>query len=476
MSKKHVLLLFPKVGLQPKTPQVPLSLLTLCPGLEGKGYIPIIIDTRVEPDYRSKIRRLIQDTLFVGITSMTSRQIHYAQELARFVRELSPDTKIVWGGIHASLLPEQTIAESYVDIVVEGEGEDAIVELADCLSHGSDLNNVVGIYYKSRNGDIAYTGRRRLMNPRNLRMPSWHLIDVSRYDEIGVQTARGCPWRCAFCYNIRFNEGRWRPKESDQVIDELRFLLRKYKLNHITFYDDNFFSSKRRVQEICEKILENGLDISWSTTCRADYLAKYDDDFIELMKRSGVNILFVGSESGSERVLQYIQKDITVDDILGMATNARKHNLRVHTSFVLGFPGETEEDRIATYNVMDRVRTIYPNIYITGIYVYTPYPGNPMYEESIRNGFVPPKDLEEWGDFSQFRCNLPWLSRNERMTLDNLSFITRFAFWHKEIRERYLRFYQYPLYGVLRLSAIVRWKLRFFTLAPEWYVFRTFVK
>lgn len=473
--KKRIVLLFPKTGIQSLKPQSPLSLLTLCPYLEDAGYEPLIIDTRVEPDYEDRMRALVPDALLVGITSMTGLQIHFALELADLVRRISPSTKIVWGGIHASMLPEQTLSDPRVDIVVEMEGERTIVELADCISVGGDLQSVKGIYYRDERGEIVYTGRRPLMNLRELKVPAWHLVDVSKYSEIGVQSGRGCPWGCVFCYNHKFNERRWRYKDCDQVIEELRLLKEQYNVNQVTFYDDNFFTSVHRVKELCERIIAEGLTIKWSTTCRADGLAKYDDDFCRLLKAAGVHILFVGSESGSERILKKIDKHITVDDIRGMAKTTHKHGLRVHTSFMMGFPGETNEDRVKTYEVMDEIKRIDPNIYITTVCIYTPYPGTPLYEETIKQGFREPQTLEDWANLTYFECNLPWLSRSDCSALENLAFIARFVFWHREIKERYLRFYYYPFYVFLRFSALVRWKMRFFTPAPEWTLFRLFL-
>lgn len=473
--RKQIVLLFPKLGFQALKPQSPLSLLTLCPYLEEAGYEPVIVDTRVEPNYEDKIKELAPGALFVGITSMTGHQIHFAIELADLVRTVAPNTKIVWGGIHASMLPEQTVSDPRVDIVVEMEGERTIVELADCLRHGDDLRSVKGIYYHGERGEIVYTGRRPLMDLKELRVPSWHLVDVSQYSEIGVQTGRGCPWGCVFCYNHKFNERRWRYKDPEQVIAELKLLKESYHVEYVTFYDDNFFTSPRRVRELCEKMLEHKLGIRWSTTCRADGLARYDDDFVGLLKESGSHILFVGSESGSERILEKIEKHITVDDIRRMAMTTRKNDLRVHTSFMMGFPSETEDDRVKTYALMDEIKAIDPNLYITQICIYTPFPGTPMYEETAANGFVEPATLEEWGSLTYFECNLPWMSKRDSTVLENLAFITRFVFWHREIKGRYLRVYYYPFYLFLRIDALIRWKLRLFTWAPEWKIFRSFV-
>jgi anaerobic magnesium-protoporphyrin IX monomethyl ester cyclase len=477
-EKKRILLIYPQLGPQALMPQAPLSLLSICPTLEKAGYQPVIVDTRVEPDYEEKIAQCLPDTLFVGITSMTGLQIEYALRMAALVRKLDPEKPIVWGGIHATILPEQTLADQRVDIVVAGEGEEVVVELADCLASHGDLSTVKGIYFHDEKGKVVFTGKRPFLDMNTVRMPSWHLVDVSKYSEIGVQTARGCPFRCRFCFNHLYNGSKWRAKDTDLVIDELRVLKERYNVNHVVFYDDNFFSNMKRVRSLCEKIVENNLDIRWSTTCRADILARrVDAEFANLIKKAGVHILFVGSESGSQRILtEVINKQITTDDIIGMAKTTRKHQLRVHTSFMSGFPRETEEERQQTFSLMDQIKKINPDIYITAICIYTPYPGNPLYDEIVSGwSFQPPHSLEGWAGLTFFNCQLPWLTVKDRSMLENLAFISRFVFWSREIKERYIKFYHYPAYLFFRWDALMRWKLRFFTYAPEWKLFRRIV-
>ena len=207
-ARKRILLIYPQLGPQALMPQAPLSLLSICPNLEHAGYAPIIIDTRVEPDYEEKIKKELPDSLFIGITSMTGLQIQYALEIATFIRKLDPKKIIVWGGIHATILPEQTLRDPRVDIVVTGEGEEVVVELADCLSSNGVLRTVKGIYFHDEQGDVVFTGKRAFLDMNKVEMPSWHLVDVSRYSEIGVQAARGCPFRCRFCFNHLYNGGK----------------------------------------------------------------------------------------------------------------------------------------------------------------------------------------------------------------------------------------------------------------------------
>jgi radical SAM superfamily enzyme YgiQ (UPF0313 family) len=477
-ARKRILLIYPQLGPHALIPQAPLSLLSICPNLENAGFVPVIIDTRVEADYKEKIKKELPDSLFVGITSMTGLQIQYALQIATFIRRLDPKKVIVWGGIHATILPEQTLQDPRVDIVVAGEGEEVVVELADCLFSNGDLRTVKGIYFHDEHGSVVFTGQRPFLDMNKVKMPSWHLVDVTKYSEIGIQTARGCPFRCRFCFNYLYNGRKWRAKDADIVIEELRVLKKRYNVGHIVFYDDNFFSNLKRVKYLCEKIIENNLDIKWSTTCRADILARrVDAAFADLMKKAGIHILFVGSESGSQRILSdIINKQITIKDILGMARITHEYNLRVHTSFMAGLPGETEQERLMTFDLMDRIKEINPDIYITAICIYTPYPGNPLFDEIIsERSFKPPQSLEEWAQLTFFNCRLPWLTSEDCSMLENLAFISRFVFWHREIKQRYIKFYHYPAYMFFRLDALLRWKFRFFAYAPEWKMFRRIV-
>lgn len=471
MSKQVVLLLFPKVGVNPLRPQAPVSLLAIAPYLEEEGLNPVIIDQRIEKNYVDKIKELLPHALFVGITSMTGEQLTYAVELIRLVKSILPDSPIVFGGIHASMLPEQVIQQHGVNMAVVGEGESVIKDIADYYKNKTDIRNIKGIYYKVKN-QIFSTPPRELMDLEKIKMPSWHLIDKNKYSEFGIQCGRGCYHKCTFCYNIKYNQQKWRFKKSEAIIEEIKFLHFKYKIKKIIFLDDNFFTKFDRVAEICELIISNNITIKWSSTCRSDYYKRFTPEFIHILKRSGMETLFVGGESGSPEILKRIKKGITVEDNKSMAEVAKKYTLDTVVSFMSGFPYETKKDRYMTYDLMDDIHTMSPVLTINGANVFTPYPGNDLFEESKMYGLVAPDTISGWSNYVFNMSNLPWLTKSENKMLENISFITRFYFWNKNIKARFLKAYYYPFYWFLRASAIIRWRLRFFTFAFEWDMFR----
>ncbi len=470
--KNIVLLLFPKVGVNPTYPQPPFTLLTIAPYIEEAGLIPVIIDQRVDKNYVRHIKELLPQALFAGITSMTGEQLRYAVELIDLVKHISPDTPVVFGGVHASLLPEQTIRHEGVDMVAVGEGEIMLPDIMRYYQGKIDVTDIKGIFYK-RDGAILSTPPAGLMNLEDLKIPAWRLIDKHKYTEFGIQCGRGCPFQCTFCYNLKYNKRRWRFRKPEFILEEIRFLTTKFEVHQINFLDDNFFTNFRRVEELCKRIIEHKIHIKWGTTCRASDFKRFTPEFVDTIKRAGLQTLFVGGESGSPKILKKIKKQITVEDLISMAEVTKKYDLFTVVSFMSGFPYETQEDRNMTYDIMDKISKINPELRVNGANIFTPYPGNDLFEESIEKySLAPPAELTEWDTFVFNMSNLPWLSKSKNNMLENISFITRFYFWHKAIKERFLKFWHYPFYWFLRISAIVRWKLRFFKFAFEWDLFR----
>ncbi len=471
MEKNLVLLLFPRTGMDPLRPQPPLSLLVLAPYIEEKGLVPVIIDQRVEHDYKRKILEQLPCALFVAITSMTGEQLRYAVDLVDLVKEASPETPVVFGGIHASIMPEQTAVTRGVDLVAVGEGEGILPDIIDHYLLQVDRAEIAGLCFLE-NGKVIRTPGRDQLELDALKMPGWHLIDISRYTDFTVQCGRGCPHSCTFCYNKKFNNRIWRARSPAIIVDELMFLYQEYGVRDFHFIDDNFFTDFERVAELCALIIARDMRIRWKSSFRADYFQKLTPALVDLLKRSGLTRLFVGGESGSQEILGRIKKGIRVEDLLSAARVSRKYELPTSISFMAGFPFETQRDRKMTCDIMDEVARIYPGVSLEGINIYTPYPGTELFEESKSNGLREPASLRGWACFVFNQSNLPWFCDKENRMMMNISFIARFVFWDREIRERFLKIRYYPFYLVLRVSALVRWRLRLFSNAYEWDLFR----
>ena len=467
MQKKQIILVFP--GKYKSTnPQIPLSIIHIADPLIRAGYEVRILDMRVE-NYRTF---QIDKPVFVGISSMSGTQIRYGLQFAMKVRAESPSCPIVWGGVHPSLQPEQTAQSKYVDIVVRGEGDLVVVKLADRLFEGKPLDDVEGITFK-KEGTIRSNPDAPLidLDAISLDLP-FNLLHLDRYPSLEkgrfhIQTSRGCPHSCGFCYNLVYNKRKWRGKSPKRVIAEIEHVLKEFpNTKIIDIIDDNFFVDKKRVEEICQGIIDRKINIVWRASCRFDYLSTYNKNFIDLLEKSGCIELDFGGETGSERLQSLICKDVTHEQITSSLENLKSwgSNIEVYVSWVSGLPTETDDDLKATFDLMDKMSEIYPKTQHFGLFVYTPYP-SPIMDPLLKE-FKPPKTLEEWGNVEVYRFKPPWHSNSQVKKLHTISAVSLLAFYPKD-RIDEASFYFRIGFKVLNRIEKYRWRHRYFSIPIE---------
>ncbi len=447
---------------------MPLSLIHIADPLVRAGYSVRILDMRVE-DYRDF---QIGSPIFVGISSMSGTQIRYGLQIARKVRSEHPSCPIVWGGVHPSLQPEQTAKSNYVDVVVRGEGDLIVTELADRLAAKKPLDGLEGITYKA-GGKITSNPDAPLidMDQIPLDLP-YDLLLLDRYPSLGngrfhIQTSRGCPHSCGFCYNLMYNKRRWRGKTSKRVIDEIEFVLKRFpQIKIIDIIDDNFFVDRKRVEEICQEIVHRKLNISWRASCRFDYLSAYDRDFVNLLEKSGCIELNFGGETGSERLQTLIRKDVTQEQTITALNNLKSWDskIEVYVSWVSGLPTETDEDLEDTFELMDKMSNAYQRTQHFGLFIYTPYP-SPILDPLV-DKFEMPKTLEEWGDVEVYRFKPPWHSKRQVRKLHTISAVSLLAFYPRD-RINETGVYFRIGYKVLNPIEKYRWRHRYFGFPLE---------
>lgn len=477
--KKKVILIFPKTGVDPEVPHVPHSIMLLAGPLLEAGYEPVLIDTRVDQNYRETIKNNIKDALCVGITSMTGYQIKHGLNDAKYIKSLNPKIPVVWGGVHPTALPEQTAKNPYVDIVVRGEGEETLLTLCENLKKNQELQDIPSITYQTKEG-VKSNPEADFVDLNKIKRGPWHLVDTKKYirEEMDADkvltlvTSRGCPYQCAFCYNRQFNKSKWRGRKAEYVLDEVEYLVREYGINGIDFIEDSFFIDKKRVEDICHGLIERNLNLSIRAACRASEFARYDDEFIKLLKKAGVKFIQCGIESGSQKILDFIRKGITIEQVLTTAKKLKEHNIEAGFTFMSGFPTETKKDLHQTLDLIDQIRKINPAVNISSIFTYTAYPGTELYKIALQHGFKEPQKLEDWGSYTFFTSSkkLNWLSKKNRRFLQNLSFIARFAFYQKRVERSFNNPTIKLIYKILRKDALARWSRRYFKFSPEWWL------
>jgi len=395
-----------------------------------KDFSVSIIDQNVEPRWKEVLKReLNSGTLFIGVTAMTGMQLNYVKEFLDAAKEIRA-VPIIWGGGHASFFPEQTLKSGYADIVVVGEGEATIWELAQAIKNGSSLDSIRGIYYK-QDGKIIQNHSRDFIDMDTIPRLPYHLVNMERYifrtsyakRNLEICSSRGCPHGCIFCYNTALNHKCWRSMSPHHVVEELQYLVKTFKIDGLNWREDNFFVDKNRIKTICELIIQEKINVKWHADARIDYFDGYENEFIDLLKRSGCKRISFGIESGSNKIIKSVDKGISIEQILRVNQLMKRHKLQCYYHFSFGYIGETATDSLETLRLALRLLEENPYARMWPASLYTPYPGTPMFDDAVKSGFKVPEDLEGFTKFIWSISNLPWLTKDYSKQLTGIVFI-----------------------------------------------------
>lgn len=387
--------------------ELPLGLLCSATPLDRQGYHIKIIDEFANPHWKKELwENISKKPICFGVTSMTGPQILHALAACKLVKDVYPDVPVIWGGIHSSLLPEQTLANHLVDIVVVGEGEVTFEKLVKALEAKTPLSQVPGICYK-KDGKVYRTGARAFVNLNEQPPLSYHLINMDHYrrrlfgkDHVSFNSSRGCTYRCNFCWDPVMHKRKWRAMEAGTVLDHLKRIVKDYDLRGFLFTDDHFFIDMDRARQILEAIVRADLNISISKLqIRADNICKMEKEFFELLVRAGVKRVSVGVESGSQKMLDLIKKDLSVEKIIEANRKLLPYPIVPVYLFMMGLPTETHEEFAKSVRLAVQLTDENPKAVKT-FNIYTPYPGTKLYEMCVQLGLREPQHLEAWSHFN----------------------------------------------------------------------------
>lgn len=463
-----VILFYPKLEtVKPRL--LPASVLSLAGPLMAAGYSVKIIDQRVSENWRKALLSALKEKpLLVGFSAMTGIQIKNALEATRFVKENS-GVPVVWGGVHPTLLPEQTLENPFIDFVVLGEGEVVMVKLADALKNKKPVGGISGLGYKE-NGKIIVSPQKEFVNLNQLPDLPYGLINIKDYIRDGaldMHTSRGCPHHCSFCYNQEFNKRRWRGESPERVVSKMKELVLAHGLKAIDIEDDEFFVDMDRVKKICQLLIKENLRIEIFTNCRINYVAeRMDKDLLKLCLAAGFKVLGFGVESGSPRIQQLMCKEITNSQVFETIRKLKESSVGSKYYFMSGLPTETIEDLHATTDLIVGMKKADRNIRIPSWRVFVPYPGTELYGISRDHGFVPPKNLEEWASYDFKTIRMPWVKGRARRTIKNVIYSIDFIELENTSSKR-LYFKLSRLYGK---TVDFRWRKHWFYFPEKFLV------
>lgn len=449
-------LIYPRLGsMDSMVADLPLSVLYAASEAVKRGYEIKALDLRlVDGDWRPALRRYLdQGVRLLGVSVMTGSPLSCAREVSRFVKDNYPETKVVWGGPHGTVVPE-TIEHTFLDYLVRGYGSLALADLIAHLREGKPaLSEIAGLSYRE-NGRIIHNPRPSSHETTSYKDIPYQLVPVNHpaYTRsyqgarmFPIFTAIGCPYHCSFCVHPRvyrvINGKKWQPYPDEEIVEHMEMLIRDYGANHICFIDDTSFPDLERMRRLFNLILERGIKVELEFRgARINEIDRMDDEFLDLMARVGGRVLMVGVESASDRILKRMQKGISKEQILRANRKLARHpQLRPHYNFIYGCPGETYEDLKETARVMLQIIKENPQAYIGFGSDWKPIPGTLMLDIAEKEyGYQAPKTLDQWIEMdssdSKHKIVHPWYTSRHNNLIKLLQ-VASFVIDDKLIKE-----------------------------------------
>ena len=485
MKNKHVIIFNPRSA--DAKHRIPNSILQVGSSIEGK-FPYDLVDGNLENDPMGTILDLIKknDSGYLGMTVMPGPQLQQAIPFSKKIREQFPNIKIIWGGYFAANQHKVVLESGWIDYVINGPGDTAFPMLLEALEKG-DLDSIPSIQnlIYLDNGKVKMTRKEALPDMDNLppfvygkldeRYPLKNYLAKTFMGEktLSYHSSFGCPFTCSFCAVVPIYNARWKGLSADRIASDILDFKAHYDIDAVEFHDNNFFTSRKRVVAFAEKML--GQNISWWGEGRIDTINKYSDDDLQLMRDSGLRMIFLGAETGNDEVLKQMDKGGTQTgaQIKEFAARLKRFDIVPEYSFVLGMPADDPKKVMRQINediqFIQEIKKLNPETEII-IYVYSPVPteGSELFDEISKQGFSFPKTLEDWlsPDWERFdlRKNplTPWLNAKHIRRIKNFETVLNGMYPTSsdfKITRRKQR--------ILRMAAGWRYKTGFFAMPYE---------
>lgn len=361
----------------------------------------------------------------VGISSMFTINSKGAHDVTRIVKHINKKIPVVVGGAHASAFPHWVLKDENVDAVIKGEGEETLLEIINCLKNKKNFYGVEGIIYRKDGKIIENPPRSFIKNLDTIPFPARDLVDMNIYfnekynyahsmspPRSTVVTSRGCPYKCTFCSIHSLWRHTYRMREPKMVVDEIETLVETYGVKEVAFFDDNISVSRKRMLEICNEIIKRKIKVKW---CTPNGIAIWtlDKEVVSKMKESGCYKLTFGIETGSLATQKFIRKShIDLEKSKELIKHCNKIGIWTHSTFIIGFPYETEKD------IMDTIEyAVNCGVDMATFFIATPYPGTELYDIYHQENLLPDmgdeKSMEWLGSVGRSMCDTKNYTRKQ---------------------------------------------------------------
>ncbi|MGB2728977.1 MAG: radical SAM protein [Halobacteriota archaeon] len=430
-----------------RVPLIPLSLISLASPLKEAGYtIKIVDQSRSVEEHFSDLGDIWQRVICVGLSALTGSEISEGIDFVSLIKKKDPTIPVVWGGWHVSILPEQSIKHRCVDIIVKGLGQKTFLDLVKCIDSGRSLDSVKNLYYKDGNKTV-FTGIDCDLKLEDYPLLAFGMLDLEDYRKNSLflrlkevirdleitghlyyVSSFGCPNDCAYCCSRAVFGRKIYKYNIEKVVEQIKWLVNEKKFNSISFMDANFFIDIHRVKTLCELLVKEKIKFVWDAQMHVKDIIRYEKKGLwKLMTKSGCWRVNIGSESGSQEILDYIRKHIKIDEIFQSAQILSKYKVEAAYNFLFALPLVEDKKHIyESFKLAEKLKRINPEFSLP-ISFYVPFPGTTMYNDALSRGLKPPDSLEEWG---QFDTNYdvasevyPWkFLKREKLIMDVLTF------------------------------------------------------
>ncbi len=417
MNRSKIVMVYPKQGFSGTyVKHMPLSLLYASIEVVKAGYDVIIFDQRLyDTDWRDHLAALLDDeTLAVGISVMSGTPIKHAIALGRHVKSIDPDIKVVWGGPHATFYPETILEDEWsADCAISGYASQTFFQLVNCLAAGKDPKIVANTSWRDGDKIVRNASDEKSFEYINHREIPYDLIeDYSVYGQMdqdrtifSMYSALGCPYKCSFCSSpAQYSpvEGKkWVRLPAEDVVDHIQMVVEKYGANYIYFIDDDSFPSLKHVEGIIDEINRRQLDVKLGFRgARINEIKRMSDEFLSKLAAAGTDIMHIGAETGSDRILKLIRKDCTAQDIIDCNRKLARHTeITAAYNFLMGVPTESLDELKQTRDLMLQLINDHPNCIVFPPNKFRPLPGTELYDLARDKwNYEMPSSLEEWSN------------------------------------------------------------------------------
>jgi len=358
---------------------------------------------------------------------------------------------VIWGGHMSSFIPEMILGEDAADYIVLGEGEVTFLELLPAIARGDDVARIRGIAYRDASGAVRRTPEREFADPADLPVIDWSLVDPEEYfaPRLGCKKvmylycSKGCPGRCAFCFNAGFHHSKCRRRPNEHVISEITQLVSKHGMDGVHFVDEMFGLNKKALHDLCERLrgLEPG--IIWGCGTKLDHLNRDD---LQMMYDAGCRRVYFGVESGSQEMQARMRKYINLEKIDQDFRYCREVGISSHCGIIIGLPDETVEQLRETVQLVQRL-----DVNLIQVCIFFPIPGSEFSNDLAENGRLTlPQTLREWQSIAP---QIGLFANFSNVPTRDLQVVQSFFYWHSFFRKEFTK--GIPRYDMAKNTIVI---------------------